>query len=434
MNNQEFHRWYKRLIEHPPEDPPNIVWEGISLELDREFYDWYQHTIEEPSEEPPEEIWNNIQDELDINDTWGRISYRLNRAWKKRTQRLVYALAAAALVLFMLQIFLPGGEQSPFEESQTTPIAREEGKESPTANEDQATPKNRDTEKVPDIHKDAATREAEKHEQIAVTEDISSTDQAGDNTSPPQMKLAKASPVTVSLEVDYSTQPAALPDSRTTVTELQPAGQEASRVKYYAGINGEVGTTWLMSSKTLYSIRKSPYSSASPDLGKSYGAMAGASLNNKLDVQAEALFTSETGQKYREYSDGQVMDNQIQLNYSSLKLTGRYEIFGSSFQLPVSHHLVAGIYVSYLKNAKQISNGAAENISGAYKNYNLGMVAGYELDTHISPNYSLSLGLRFNPGFINIYEGTSLMPAQFNKTYSSSVNVNIALKYNLSGQ
>src|SRR6056297_1768705 len=136
MDNREFHRWYKRLIEDPPQAPPENVWEHISLELEREFYDWYrnkvkeeapvppasawehiedaldsglygkyQSSIEESGEEPPEEVWNNIQDELDIDDTWQRISHELDQKWKKRTRQLVYTLAAAVLLLFALQIF-----------------------------------------------------------------------------------------------------------------------------------------------------------------------------------------------------------------------------------------------------------------------------------------------------------------------------------------
>ena len=484
MNNQEFHRWYKRLIEDPPQAPPEKVWEHISLELDREFYDWYrnkveeeapvppasawdhiedaldgelygkyQSSIEESGEEPPEEVWSNIQDELDIDDTWQRISHELDQKWKKRTRQLVYTLAAAVLLLFALQVFLPSGQRSPLRES-TTPMAQEE---EPRPDKKQQEQDQSEPGMKPEgpIQPTTPAAEAESRERLAMGQEQSA---AAESREPEKaekskerketdrgeglerlagqssMTLAKADPTQVQLNVTTENQLASLPESGISVSPTPEDQERSGPVRYYAGISGEVGNSWLLSNKTIYSIRKSPYSSASPELGKSYGIMGGASLTDRFDLQAEALFTNETGQKYREYTDGQVLNNQIQLNYSSLKITGRYEIMGSSFKLPVSHHLVLGAYGSYLKNARQQTDGQTEDIRGAYKNYNLGLVAGYELDTHLAPNYSLSLGLRFNPGFINIYEGTSMLPAQFNRTYSSSININISLKYNLSAQ
>jgi len=462
MDNQEFHRWYKRLIEDPPQAPPEIVWEHISLELDREFYDWYrsqteesgqeppeavwdniedaldsqlhgwyQTSIEEPGEEPPEQVWNNIQDGLDIDDTWVRIAHELDRKWKKRTRQLVYALAAAVMLLFALQIFLPTREPLPLGKSETNT------QQPPAQPEQDAAVSQRPRQEQLALSRERQSDNnvpANKESEKPGKKDPSTEEAVGEELpNAPSNLLAKASTLEMALDVDLNTQAAPITDQGTSVTQAQPE-KKSTPVRYYAGISGEIGNSWLLSNKTIYSIRKSPYSSASPETGKSYGIMGGAALNEHLDLQAEALFTNESGQRYKEYTDGQVLNNQIQLNYSSLKIAGRYEIIGSSFQLPVSHHLVLGVYGSYLKNARQLTDGKTENIKGAYKNYNLGMVAGYELDTHIAPNYTLSAGLRFNPGFINIYEGTSMLPAQFNKTYSSSVNINIALKYSLSAK
>jgi len=485
MDNQSFHRWYKRLIENPPQDPPPFIWEQISLELDREFYDWYrtkleeeapvppasvwdniedhldsgmhqwyQTAVEESGGEPPEHVWNKIQDELDIDDTWQRISHELDRKWKRRTRQLVYALAAAVLLLFALQILLPTGERASLRDSETTRIA-DEDQPAPEKKQQEKTQQAPGKQQPEQLQPGPAEQETTPEERLAMNEKASVADESrkkdkegaiAERKDPgseeanealadqPSVTLDKASPAQVQLDVETNDQLAALPDRGIAVSQPQGEKEPTQPVRYYAGISGEVGNSWLLSNKTIYSIRKSPYSSASPDIGKSYGIMGGAALTDKLDLQAEALFTSETGQKYREYAGGQVLNNQIHLNYSSLKITGRYKIIGSSFQLPVSHHLVMGAYGSYLKNAQQQTDGESENIKGAYKNYNLGVVVGYELDTHIAPQYSLSAGVRFNPGFINIYEGTSMLPAQFNKTYSSSVNLHIALKYNLSKQ
>jgi len=126
-----------------------------------------------------------------------------------------------------------------------------------------------------------------------------------------------------------------------------------------------------------------------------------------------------------------VINNQIYLDYSSLDIMGRYQILQHNFPFPLSHHAVLGLYGSYLKNARQKLNGNIENLRSAYKNYDLGVILGYEFDTRLSPDFIITTGFRVDPGFINIYEGVPNLPADLNRTYSSSIKLNISLKYNL---
>ncbi len=513
MHNQEFYRWYRRLIEDPPQAPPGHIWDNISLELDREFYDWYRSKVEESGEEPPEavwagisqaldsqeeptnereqdadaplyqhyraavenptqepseQVWENIQEELDIDDTWYRISQRLDQSWKIRTRRLVYALAAVALLFFALEIFLPSTQKHPANTITTGQMAKEESgettperqKESPAQAEgQQQKSKGGETDQGSEDaewpQQAAPSKETERHEQLALAKEKSQEKQEsqttdagkpggkGQKTPPPTNTdpggsssnlLARAESVPVTVETDRQELLASMPASATpSFTEQE--GQESpgsTPARFYAGMTGEMGNSWLLSNKTIHSIRKSPYSSASPETGNSYGLIAGMPLSERFEVQLEALITHETGQKYREYINGQVTHNQIQLNYTTLNMAARYEVIRSSFKLPLSHHLLLGAYGSYLKNAREMTNGETENIRGAYKNYNLGLVMGYEMSTPIASSYTLSAGVRLNPGFINIYDGTRSLPARFNKTYSTPLSLHLSLRYNFS--
>jgi hypothetical protein len=129
--------------------------------------------------------------------------------------------------------------------------------------------------------------------------------------------------------------------------------------------------------------------------------------------------------------DGNFVTNHIQLNYSSIRLIGRYQFIDTKENIPVSHHLEFGVYGSYLQNAYQDINSEKENLQSAYKNYDLGVVAGYSIETQLLKNFSLTTGVKVDPGMINVYEGTETMPAEFNKTYTSSFSIQLALKYKL---
>ena len=513
MNNQEFYRWYRRLIEDPPQAPPGHIWENISLELDREFCDWYRSKVEESGEEPPEavwagisqaldsqgeiseerdqdadaplyqhyraavenppeepsgQVWENIQEELDIDDTWYRISQRLDQSWKIRTRRLVYALAAVALLFFALEIFLPSTQKHPANTITTGQMAQEgSGETTPERQRESAGQAERQQQESQDEQPSpgrekagrpqqaSPSKEAEKQKQLAVVREEPEEKPASrsadaskpggkEQQAPPPAKtepdpsssnlLARAEPVPATLETDRQELLASMPSSATPSFSEQEEQETSTSTpaRFYAGMTGEMGNSWLLSDKTIHSIRKSPYSSASPETGNSYGIIAGMPLSERFDVQLEALITSETGQKYREYINGQVTHNQIQLNYSTLNMAARYKVIRSSFNLPLSHHLVLGAYGSYLKNARQLTNGEEENIRGAYKNYNLGLLMGYEISTPIATSYTLSAGVRLNPGFINIYDGTRSLPARFNKTYSTTFSLHLSLKYNFS--
>lgn len=472
MKDQEFYKWYKRMIENNPDDPPERVWEQIQHGLDQDLYNWYKEGIENQNETPPEQtwenienqldqnlfnwygqgitnnaedppeaVWENIQDDLDIDNTWNRISEELDQNRKKRINPLFYAAAAVLLIFIMLQVFSPFENNMPFSETQKEYVSEQDdaGKGIPEEGRTPAADTTTDAREriaADDVKQDSEnidTPTTETHAAEKSTAAAGASQERELLARSEQPGISKASPGNIELKVSTDAGLRNIPQSTPDFSTTEEKEKEPSRqLDYYVGMTGEVGQSWLLSQKTLYSIRESPYSSASPNQGQSFGIVGGIRINDRLSLQMEGFIQDESGQSYREYRDGQVINNQIYLDYSSLDILGRYEIVKRSFKLPLSHHVVMGFYGSYLKDARQDLNGSSESLRPAYKNYDLGMILGYEFDAQISPNVVLSTGFRFDPGFINIYDGVPSLPADFNKTYSSSINLNISVKYNLS--
>ncbi len=471
MKDKEFYKWYKRMIENNPEHPPASVWEEIERGLDRDLFNWYKGSIEDNSEEPPqqvweniedrldenlyqwygqgitqnaeeppEEVWNNIQDDLDIEDSWEHISEKLDQNTGKRRKLIFYAAAAALLAFLVLQVFSPFEKNLPFSDTQQEYVSGQDngGRVGPEeggipAADSAAGPQE---QMAGDIEPTTGQAEEAQAEKIVAEEEPSAEKPEKERellARSEQPTMNKKSPETIRFQVasdaDIRTMSQTRMDFSTAAKEEKP--QTDQKARYYVGITGETGQSWLLSQKTLYSIRKSPYSTASPNRGRSFGIVGGVKFNDRLSVQLEGMIQNESGQNYREYLDGQVINNQIYLDYSSLDIMGRYQILQHNFPFPLSHHAVLGLYGSYLKNARQKLNGNIENLRSAYKNYDLGVILGYEFDTRLSPDFIITTGFRVDPGFINIYEGVPNLPADLNRTYSSSIKLNISLKYNL---
>ena len=395
------------------------------MENKDKFTEWYKQQIESNPYDPPESVWNNIHDELDVDNVWQRISSHLQK--EQRRELIPYLAAASAILLFFLFY--------PFQNNQSYNLAENEI--------------NKNFQKIEIASEDSKLKYSEKEEDNAqVSEEFISS---AFNTIIEEDYF----PVTVQIEEEQDSERATasnnfkkLNNRSTRISEVQSkpmlaayqpnrpekkdARQEEEKFKpqFYAGISGELGKSWLLSNKTIYSMTSSPFSSANPSDESTFGFSGGVKLSEKWAFELGASFNGNKGQVYKEYTDGQLVTNQIRLNYSSLNMKGRYKFISKPPKLPVSHNLVFGTYIGYLSNAAQKIESTSNNIKSDYRNYDLGLIIGYEIDAQILPNYTLSTGIQVDPGIINIYRGNEELPATFNKTYNASVGVNISIKRN----
>lgn len=393
------------------------------------FTEWYKQKIESNPYDPPESVWNNIHDELDIENVWQRITYELHHEKRKVLQRTIPYAAAAAILLLLLLL-------NPFKPQRSYELANSElNKNFPRLNQPVKQKKN--------------IRGEDYIAQRGISKEQSSADAAADLSTP---AINPAASVTASTETKKEESESAVselqklntlqanidaPLPQTMIAENNLPGskpaiaskeEEKAQPKFYAGLSGELGKSWLLSNKTIYSITESPYSSANPASESAYGFMGGVKLNDKWSVELAAFFNNNSGQIYKEYMEGQLVTNQISLNYSTFNIKGRYKIISKTLNLPVSHNLMFGTYMGYLNNASQSIDSETSNIRPDYRNYDLGLLIGYEIDSQILPNYTLSTGIQIDPGLINIYKGNEELPASFNQTYNASIGINITIK------
>jgi len=395
------------------------------MENKDKFTEWYKQQIESNPYDPPESVWNNIHNDLDVDNVWQRISSQLQK--EQRREFIPYLVAASAILLFFLFY--------PFQNNQSYNLAENEiNKNFPNieAAIEQGKTISVDTEEG---NAQGAGEFISSAFNTLNTEDYFSAaghpdeNQANERTTTAGnlTKLNNRSPgisKALSKPMLAAYQPKQ-PEKKDAQQE-----EEKSEPQFYAGVSGELGKSWLLSNKTIYSMTSSPFSSANPSDESTFGFNGGVRLSERWAVELGASFTGNKGQVYKEYTDGQLVTNQISLNYSSLNMKGRYKFISKTKHLPVSHNLIFGTYLGYLSNAFQKIESTSNNIKSDYRNYDLGLVIGYEIDAQILPDYTLSTGVQIDPGLMNIYKGTEELPASFNKTYNASIGINISIKRN----
>jgi hypothetical protein len=394
------------------------------------FTEWYKNKIESNPHDPPESVWNNIQDDLDVENVWQRISHQLYDDRKKILQRSIPYAAAAAILLLLLLL-------NPFKPQRTYDLADSQlNKNFPSLNQTLKHEKNIQedfTGQVTNSEEKSAAylasdlKTPETNLTASLTAASVTKEKENDRTLSNLQKLN-----TLPADINASLPPAMIAASSITEDETTSSQKENEKAQpvFYAGLSGELGKSWLLSNKTIYSITESPYSSANPTNESAFGFLGGIKLNDKWSVELATILNDNRGQIYREYLNGQLVTNKFNLKYSTFSIKGRYKIIPKTLNLPVSHNLMVGTYVGYLNKASQSIESEKNNIKPDYRNYDIGLLIGYEIDSQILPNYTLSTGIQIDPGLINIYKGNEELPANFNKTYNASIGVSISIKRN----
>src|SRR6056297_429851 len=390
------------------------------------FSKWYKERIESNPEFPPGHVWEDIKDDLDIADTWQRIDQKFTR--EKRIRTYIFSgIAAAAVFGFLLLVDIPP-VMNPALPDYSDEILITEKKSS------ELSPVVFDQEEevaFPDkniVHgNDVMAQRIRNKEMI----ESSPVNRPLDRLRSADLKRINSKISLLNEGNESSSMPLfAMTEKTIAETEKEISEPVNSKNTYYFGLSGQMNNSLMLSNKTIYSINESPYSQVRPQQSGRIGLVAGLKLSERFGAQAEFYINNLKGQTFREYRDGELIDNQIQLGYSSLQLISDYKFIKSSQKLPFSHHILLGVYGSYLKNASQSYLMQEEDPLSEYKKFDAGFIIGYSLQTSIMQNVNISADLRLDPGIINIYEGSSYLPKEFNRTYNSSFLVGLSFTYN----
>jgi hypothetical protein len=191
------------------------------------------------------------------------------------------------------------------------------------------------------------------------------------------------------------------------------------------GLTASVKNTWLLNRMTLLGLERHTLNTTVPDFGKDIGMAFAYNFSRAFSAQAEGMFISEAGQRYKEYRNGKYVDREADLRYYTLNLLLKYN--RNRVLLLNGHTIVGGLYASRLNQATETINGRVSQ-SSAYEDYNYGVIFGYEYNRFVMPNLVVTSGLRVSYGFPNIDERL------FSKTFTGSFDLNVAVKYRFKGR
>lgn len=404
-----------------------------------EFIKWIKERIEAFKPQPPESVWNNISNELDIDDVWQGINNELNIENRiYRYDQLSYIPAAAAMILLLLLPFGNPGfliHDRPRQEI----ITQTQEQESPAHNQ------NSTREKESNILNNEQKPQGETNNPIAANnqkdQSIASESIEPDLQSAPESKIVEKPAIQMkeikSNELqalktgsnELQIKPIKHESIKTMDDEAPPQNNFKPRLVAF-GFAGAIKNQWLLSPSTMRGLEGKNYTSIAPDYGKNIGVFGSFRLNKNLKIQGEGNFISEMGQKYFEYKNGQYISREMDLKYYTLDVILKINTPDFLKKLGPEHSdFLAGFYSGYLNKAKQNLNGIANNSNRDFKDYDFGIVAGYEFTVNPNNPVELKPSIRINYGLTNIYAGSEIIPAHFRKTKTASISLNLAFSF-----
>ncbi len=380
-----------------------------------EFLKWYKNTVESATPEPPGEIWEEIRNELDVDDVWYAVERDLAASGKKRILFLVAAAASFLLIIGLGTLLYLGfadqGSGMIMAHSEHHPGFIRHERSNPSLQTRLAVAHEfPEMQQIPYVQNESPTQEADRWAY------------SGEDLYPLQ-RLEYAPDIMV-----YDLQ---LPAGRFSLTGEESGSHrtEFTAKGYYTGLSGNFANTWLLNDKTLQGLRSDELTASLPSFGYSFGIIAGKNVSRNLDIQVEIQLISLTRQNYNEYLHGKYLSNNMQFNYSSFSISGKWYL--SEHEKPGRHSILLGAYAGLLRNAKQDLNGATISLRQDYNPIDFGVITGYEYHFPVGERFLLGTGFQTRLGLNNIFSGNDLIPDYLNNTRNASINLILSFRYNL---
>ncbi len=380
-----------------------------------DFLKWYKKTVESADPEPPAVIWEEIRNELDVDTVWYKIEKDLPA---DRRKRILFMMAAAASILLIIGVgtflYLNSGVQG--SGIPMSHIEHHQGFIRYTGSEPSFQTRLAVALEFPDA------RHIPYAEDGSIIQAAGRSVYSGEGLYPLQGLRYTSDLLEYDLQLHAGRVTAAGEENRSHRKVLSAKG-------YYAGLSGNLANTWLLNNKTLQGLRSDDLTASLPSFGYSFGIMAGKNIAGNLDIQAEIHLISLTRQNYNEYLHGKYINNNMQFNYSSLSLSGRWYLSGH--EKPGRHSIILGAYAGLLRNAKQDLNGETISLRQDYDPIDFGVITGYEYHYPVGNGIFLGTGFQTRFGLNNIFSGNDLIPYYLNNTRNASINIILSVRYNL---
>ena len=449
--HDQFTEWLRDKILNNPEEPSADAWQHISESLDIE------------------DAWENIGEDLDVDGVWQKVDHRLHRYENLQFyENISLGFSALALIPLFLFFFLLTGKEKRSENNRV--VSEKELVLSEKA----------EAEELAGLSPEGLAKSADTG-----TENAKGDVEEKNSVFPPSNRFARDSqPSSKGVHSPYSPDQkaiisAALPEQGKT--DLLPRDlkekQEEDRLEPYAyheirlvnglayiieeefnpsiaipqwnsvvlkpketsissvpkmvvGIGSAAKISWLLNSKTLDALQRESLTTAVPAVYSDLFLLYGFRLNDKTLLQADFYLVDWSGQKYKEYRNGTYGEVENKLLYRSLGISilkqGRQIGYGSN---PVFPFYQAGLYGGWLQNAKEYAFTGTTDRTSEFSRLHMGIQLGYGYDWYVLENLAISYGIGARLDLLNVYSGTSAIPASFRRTRNASLDFKLSLKY-----
>ncbi|MBL4653037.1 MAG: hypothetical protein JKY53_09285 [Flavobacteriales bacterium] len=482
--DKDFNKWQNNMMDSSSEEPPINMFDSINNELNNDFDQWQSEKFEDNNQVPPDDVWDDIAFGLDSDTNWTVIHNNLRkdrrRYWYKR-------FAAAALLLLSFGIgywelkdnssqYSNGALVTENKESKNNQVKTTITKKNDERNDKESKQQieknsskgsnsksnqhsvvSSNNNDIGEIQSNAISEDPNQHEvksSIKHNSNVSNT--ITDLSAPPPYTsdgkntiFSEASVVLTQEREDYINENQSLikmpllpvvlltipSDTNLPFFEKKNVLEESKPLlkgDLYVGVTGAINNTWLISPKTFDGLRRQSSTDSKLSIGTSYGIVVGYNFNAKNTLEMTGVLNENVTQKYSFYSEGKYHDQMVIFNISKLLVSGkRIDGIRSKMDIAYSTSTIYGAYFGKIRQVGTELNGKLLLSSYDYEKYNYGVMLGKETEIFINPSFSVITGIRLNVDVKNIFNGNSMLPADFNATHITSLGFNTSLIYHI---
>ncbi len=470
MQNHDFHKHYRKLLEQDAQEAPDEVWNAISAAMDK---DARPVEPDEADQVLLDEVWGHIEDELDVDEVWGTIAEELDEPKKRAVYGWLRYGVAAAIVLLLLGV---GGSMHFFSARLTQPRVSklhqytEQGHKAPgqelhSATESADSLAEQQVVIVPDspdegvsahahtnkTYKATLQREepdATARKQLCLNDEYNSIAYfpipasgsflVADGPRPLQRMAAFVElPEAIDLINAARIREDRLPNTHwiasfapaTSLTDGDELIPDRRDSKWTTGVITAVKNTYLLNQETLDGFSPAGMNNASLAFQPDVGLNVQYALSRRYILESNVFFSSTTRQDYQLYSYGEYVSKDMELNYLSTEFILKQNAKRSLLKDKLIRRNVAGVYVAHMQSASEQVKSELQDVTAKYAALDYGLMLGQELEIRSKGPVKVTTGITLKYGLPNVYAGDAQVPGQLNKTHNASIEFRVGIAY-----
>lgn len=427
--------WYNKKFHDMEANPSPQSWDNIRSELNEWPSHWYKSNAESIKASPKPNVWHNISTE--IVPKAKPLFYRGNTVVFSLIFLLLFSIIPIQLMnegvfksfknqpLQYSSVDLTQGENEQiFDDKKPTNSTSKTQVFSQKKDQHQIN-KDRIKEDLNDVDDAAPSQPNQGNTSDFPVENESNQKDKTLNKRPLLDPYKKIKPLTSYLAKN-SVHQKDLIELPTNPTEL-----EKNKHKWSVSVYFKPQASILVNPVTVNFLKGSEQISLG--LGKSitYGLQWGRKINDKDMLFASFEMNNQRQQNTTKKHLNSESITSLNLKYSTIMVNYMHQT--SLFKPERKSHLniYGGLYFSYLNVVTQNESEPIFDLSEGFKNHDYGLSLGVEVTHDLSKDFTFFYGLNQQFGILDIFKGTSEVPAAFFKSSTQSIGLKVGLRKSL---